>query len=621
LFFGGGFSSVVRFPGDPKRSQEPSKLKALRHLLVALFFLGLTALEIGHGIFRLNTVRHERHREILAGLERGLNDLARDFRLKLEEEREHAGYLSRLPAVRRLLKAGGQEGDAAAEALEADLLPYLVSFRGIDRVRILDPTGCERFRCERIGKGVGALPKGLLETEPDTAMVALARDARMGEVVLSDLGVDSQRVEVPESERQVLHFATVVAEGEARLGILVLTVYAAPLLNSVRNFPKVPGVQAHLIARDGSYLASTLRSRELDAPEPSTLRRDYPEAAEQVLSGVERARSGDTTILALSTGEVTAPWRLLATIPDAALDAASSDLSGEYAWIVGSMALVTVVLVSAGAFLVRMSIREFRLGELARYERQQKELERQMQIAERLGSLGLLTAGVAHEINNPLEGIENYLELLQRDGIPAERRRRYVELVRYGFRRIRDIVRDLSAFARPGVGSSAANLREVIEHSLRMVGYTKDFRGIAVSAPAMEPPPVIAGDPGRLEQVFINLFLNAARAMRGAGEIRVEARTLAAGANGASQVEVTVDDTGPGIPEDALGKIFDPFFTTTDGTGLGLSVSYGIVRAHGGTISAENRPSGGARFTLRLPAAEPAVVARPEERREERRAS
>jgi two-component system NtrC family sensor kinase len=151
-----------------------------------------------------------------------------------------------------------------------------------------------------------------------------------------------------------------------------------------------------------------------------------------------------------------------------------------------------------------------------------------------------------------------------------------------------------------------------------MVGYTKDFHSVRVTLRDLDSPRVVAGDPGRLEQVFINLFVNAARAMKGEGEITVSARDLGAapGADDKPGVELSVEDTGPGIPEGLIDKIFDPFFTTGDGTGLGLAISYSIISASGGSITASNREGGGARFTLILPNSELAVVSRSGERSE-----
>jgi PAS domain S-box-containing protein len=237
----------------------------------------------------------------------------------------------------------------------------------------------------------------------------------------------------------------------------------------------------------------------------------------------------------------------------------------------------------------------------------ERAMERQLAISERLTSLGLLTAGVAHEINNPLEGIGNYLTLLGREDVPQERRVRYLEQVGLGFERIRGIVRDLLAFGRPGVERGEAELGEVVERVRKLVSYTKSAGEVEVRVRGLERPLVVPGDRGRLEQVLLNLLLNASTAMGGRGRITVTAVRDARSAEGEPCVQMLVDDEGPGIPPEHLQKIFDPFFTTTQGNGLGLSISYGILRAHGGTLSASNRPEGGARLKIELPLARPAT--------------
>jgi signal transduction histidine kinase len=578
-------------------------LKTARHAVLIFFFLGLVALEIGHGIFRLGAIRERHERQTLADIEAGHKDLAHQVESGIEAAREHAGYLARLPAVRRLLATA--DSQPAWTELRDELTVYLVAFAQFDRIRVLDERGSERFRCDRIGRAAGALPSGLLQEEPDREVLAWAGDVLPGEVAMSDLVTDTRRVEVPESDRQVIHFACAVAGDAGRLGTLVLTVYASPLLNAVRRFAPLPGVRSALIGAEGVYLASADRSRENRSPDAADLERDHPEAAARILAGEERIAVDHSRFLALQVSKAKRPWRLVAAVPESALDAASGHLRGEYAWVVGSVAVTTLILIAVGAFLVRMSVREVELREAARYREKESRLERQVELSERLGSLGLLTAGVAHEINNPLEGIENYLALLDREGVAPEKRKRYVEMVRYGFHRIRDIVRDLSAFARPTVAEGSADLEAVVRRALKMVGYAKDLKHVEVELHGFDEGLVIPGDGGRLEQVFINLLLNAAKAQGGRGRILIGARRVPAGDGAPRRVEVTVDDEGPGISPENLTKVFDPFFTTTDGTGLGLSISYGIIRAHGGAITAENRPGGGARFTLSLLAEAP----------------
>jgi len=227
----------------------------------------------------------------------------------------------------------------------------------------------------------------------------------------------------------------------------------------------------------------------------------------------------------------------------------------------------------------------------------EKEIEQVLAIHARLSSVGLLTAGVAHEINNPLEAIANYLRLLARADAPEEDRRRWLEMVEHGFGHIREIVRDLLRFARPSAELGEADLAQVVERARKLAGYSEKLKEVEVVTEGLDQPLRVVGDAGRLEQVVVNLLLNAGEAMQHRGRIEVSARRAA----GDEAVELRVRDQGPGIPSEIQDRIFDPFFTTTRGTGLGLAVSYGIVQAHGGTLSARNDPAGGAVFTLSLP--------------------
>ncbi|MCC6407025.1 MAG: PAS domain S-box protein [Planctomycetes bacterium] len=229
----------------------------------------------------------------------------------------------------------------------------------------------------------------------------------------------------------------------------------------------------------------------------------------------------------------------------------------------------------------------------------QKQMERRLEIHERLSSLGLLTAGVAHEINNPLEGIGNYLKLLERDGLEPEQRARYVANVQHGFGRIRDIARDLLRFARPKDASERLDFALAVERAVELVKLADRLRGVQLELRVLDRPLWVVGDSGRLEQVIVNLVINAATASGPQGHAWITARHTSE--RGVDNVELCVEDDGPGIPPEDLQRIFDPFVSSTGGTGLGLAVSYGIVSAHGGELVAANRAERGACFTLRLP--------------------
>jgi signal transduction histidine kinase len=353
------------------------------------------------------------------------------------------------------------------------------------------------------------------------------------------------------------------------------------------------------VTKTGAYVASPDRSREIGGDAASTLVADHPEA-EPVLSGATKVAKGGGVFLAASAGDL--PWLVVTEIPDAALAAAMRQLSKESAIVIAGMVAALVLIMIAAFVFHRLVLRAFRVREAEAALRQleeKREMEKRLATAERLSSLGLLTAGVAHEINNPLEGIGNYLALLERADVPADKRGRYVAAVRHGFERIREVVRNLLGFARPVRSPGSADLRGVIARASELARFSKECRDVTFEAPVGSDPILAAGDAGALEQVLLNLFLNAGRAMGGRGRIAVGISRSAAG------IELRVDDEGPGIPPEHLSRIFDPFFTTGEGSGLGLSVSYGIAQAHGGTLAAENRPGGGARFTLTVPAARP----------------
>ena len=248
----------------------------------------------------------------------------------------------------------------------------------------------------------------------------------------------------------------------------------------------------------------------------------------------------------------------------------------------GALRIVAVEL--AEETLVEVTLRDLT---------RQRELERQLRLHERMGSLGLLTASVAHEINNPLEGIGNYLALASRETVEPADRARYLEQIRVGFERIRDLVRDLLRFARPAAGTGTADLAEVVERSVTMAGYARQCAGIEFARVGLDAPVLVAGDAARLEQVVINLLLNAGQASEGEGRVTIRVEQGA-------DIALHVEDEGPGVDESDLARVFDPFFTKSGGTGLGLSVVYGIVQAHDGSLTVANRPQGGAVFTVRL---------------------
>ncbi len=221
-------------------------------------------------------------------------------------------------------------------------------------------------------------------------------------------------------------------------------------------------------------------------------------------------------------------------------------------------------------------------------------------------SLGLLSASVAHEMNTPLAVLHGSIEKLQETVFDPAARSRLDRMIRVT-ERLRRISEGLLGFSRVRRQEmTAVGLRALIEEAWHLVAI--DEKGSAVSFVNRIPPEATAiGNADRLIQVFVNLLRNALLAVpAGCGEICVAAQRTKLGAQEA--VSVTVEDNGPGIPAEVLPEIFDAFVTSrldSRGTGLGLTVANGIVTQHGGTISASNRPSGGAVLEVVLPAAVP----------------
>jgi len=250
-----------------------------------------------------------------------------------------------------------------------------------------------------------------------------------------------------------------------------------------------------------------------------------------------------------------------------------------------------------------------RIGRLILFDdvTQRIRLEEQVFQNEKLTSLGLLAAGVAHEVNTPLAVISNYIQMLAKQLPSGDPRHQLIEKVVKQTFRASEIVNNLLNFSRTGAAEfTEVNLNAVVEEVLTLVAHPFRTAQVQVTRNLQRELPSVLGSNNKLQQVFLNLFLNARDAMPSGGV--VEIRTAAH--NGS--VEVEIIDNGGGIPREHLNRIFDPFFTTKSsgrGTGLGLSVSYGIVKEHAGKVDVRSTPGKGTSFRLEFPVARKAVHA------------
>lgn len=228
-----------------------------------------------------------------------------------------------------------------------------------------------------------------------------------------------------------------------------------------------------------------------------------------------------------------------------------------------------------------------------------QEKQSQLVEAEKLAAIGKLAAGIAHEINNPLTSVLTFSNLMLEQCDPADPRCAKLKLMARETDRARNIVRQLLNFGREIIiKPERINInRPVLEIAESLQGQ-EAFKGIELAVHLADDLPDTDADPAQIGQVVLNLLLNAIHAVKPPGRISVTTR------RGESAVEIEIADSGTGIPEEHLHRIFDPFFTTKDaskGTGLGLAVSYGIVKKHGGDIAVESSPGRGTTFTVKLP--------------------
>ncbi len=241
--------------------------------------------------------------------------------------------------------------------------------------------------------------------------------------------------------------------------------------------------------------------------------------------------------------------------------------------------------------------------ENAALHREQRDRVRRLYRAERLASAGQLAAGIAHEIRNPLTSIRSTIQYVLPDFDAADQKRELLTELLTEVDRLDRIVNDLLTLTRPSdFRPSAVDLVELLDQSLLLIGAQARKQGVELKCVHNASRLMIQGDAGQLKQVLLNVCLNSLQAMPAGGKLRVLLATGPSELSPRESVVLEISDTGSGIPPEHLDKVFDPFFTLKkEGTGLGLSVSYGIVHRHEGDIELSSRPGEGTKVTIRLP--------------------
>ena len=296
-----------------------------------------------------------------------------------------------------------------------------------------------------------------------------------------------------------------------------------------------------------------------------------------------------------------APWRLACEQPEQLAVGRVEPLTARYrATLMLNLAAMGLAAL-LGGFAVQQARRRERLEAQAREDARVRELERQLFHAERLATVGRLAAGIAHEINNPLEGMANWLSLarteLQRGN--AEAAAAHLGRAREGLDRAAGIVHQVLAQSDPAKAPwVTVDLNQVLRETEQFLESRKEFAGVAFGLELERAPLLVRGNAVMLAQVAVNLVLNACEAQPRGGEVRIRSQRVG------SRAVAEIADRGHGVSEADRLRIFEPFFSTKDSSGLGLSICHSIVQQHDGELTVSAREGGGALFRMTLPALE-----------------
>ncbi len=555
-------------------------------------------------------------------------------------------FLMRTPALRALVDAlGDSEKDVPfwRKKVEQEFLAFSLNRKIYRQIVYADENGREIVRIDSDGTKVWVAN--------DTTR---NRRGRRYDATRSDTRSEADTREfVPSGHTYSI---SIFDSGRRRKGVLTATLFPYRLLEMVQEGRITPGERIYLVHQDGFYLAraeNTANPREVRR-ERNLRDRYLKEITTAILSGEPGtiSKSVDAIIsyapipIFPASGKKEGFWVLVDAKPKSFVLASAERYKKIFLittiGALGLMVLISHVLarlltkpltelrdgarrIGSGDLDYRLSLRthdeiEQVAGEFnrmadqlrafyseleARIREKTEALEKTHQRlvqSEKLAAIGTLAAGVAHEINNPLDGILNCIARIRKKPGDAGQLKSYLDLMTEALLRIGTVVRQLLDFSRrQELSLQPTNLGAVVEEALSMADYNLRESAIALEKDLAPDAPPIMGDAHHLQQVFLNLILNAIAAMPEGGTLRVRSHVPA---DAVGPLCVEIQDTGMGIPEDQIDRIFDPFYTTKavgQGTGLGLSVSFNIIKEHHGTIEVESIPGEGTTFRVHLP--------------------
>ncbi|MDH4259054.1 MAG: ATP-binding protein [Gammaproteobacteria bacterium] len=479
------------------------------------------------------------------------------------------------------------------------------------------------------------------------ALVAVTVRTRKGSpITLFDRNALSE-LELTESDVSIeLPAAAATSAASSARGITALELSSASHGRTVRVTLQMPQTMVGEFRVDGLVTAlARVRSfgaTLVDGNQVTLLRNDssvalpgfgVPALAAGRNATVSEYDTGDDGYFVASTRSVLAPVGLVVTAPRSATNLTARTLLAQLVFtgiaLVAVVAIIAMVIarrlsgpiehlsraadaVGAGNFDVSVKANSrdevsqlatsfnTMASNLRERDTRLREANAQLLQSEKMAAIGQLSAGLAHEVKNPLAGILGYAQLTRRSLTDPEVITRNLDVIERETRRCTDIISNLMRFARQEPGERVAtDINVAVSRAIALVDHQLGLQKVRIERDLQDGLSPVSCNSNQLQQVVMNLLINAQQVMEPAGGT-VHVRTRMS----ETDVIIEVDDTGPGVPQDVRARIFDPFFTTKQagkGTGLGLSVSYGLIRDHGGDIRVSDAPGGGARFTISLP--------------------
>ena len=518
--------------------------------LTLIALLAVAAVNLA-GLWGIRVARQGARDEARRGFELDVAARASRLERRLSEVRADLAFLASSPTIARLGDTGLGPSSLTRQAAESALLIFLRSHAEVVRISIASTAGRPLVHVGRRG-GVPVLWVSASPTGEEGAAI----DPRRPRLIA--------KLPQAEAARPLAGGVTVEIEAEA-----------GALLDPGDGVPSSSAPACELRDAAGLMLGRFPRGRrppveESDAEGQAAVRSEGWSAAGPFTLACRRA-----TAAAGLDEPIFARYRTT------------------FALNLAVMALALLL----GGFAVQQARSRAGLEARAAEEARVRELERRLFHAERLSTVGRLAAGIAHELNNPLEGMANYLALA-RDASArgdSEAAARHLAAVKQGLERAAAIVRQVLAHADPAkTPMTPVDLNRVLRETGDFVRSRREFAHVEIAYELWSDPLVVRGSPVMLGQVAMNLIVNGCEAQPTRGELRVVSRREG------GQAVVEFQDRGPGIAEADRERIFEPFFSTKNSTGLGLSICHTIVGQHGGELSVEPRPGGGTLFRMRL---------------------